>query len=68
MDDNSLMTFGKHKGKKLKDVPAEYLLWWYYLEDSDKQNEELWYYIDDNFESIEQEGPYRDIEAPWDTW
>lgn len=26
---DSLMTFGAHKGKKLSDVPAEYLLWLY---------------------------------------
>lgn len=25
---DDLMPFGKHKGKKLRDVPASYLLWW----------------------------------------
>ncbi len=26
-DDNTLMSFGKHEGKKLKDVPSDYLNW-----------------------------------------
>lgn len=29
MDDNSIMPFGKHKGEKLANVPASYLLWLY---------------------------------------
>ncbi len=29
MDDNSLMPFGEHKGKKMANVPAKYLLWAY---------------------------------------
>lgn len=29
MDDNDLMPFGKHKGKKLMDVPDDYLIWLY---------------------------------------
>lgn len=27
MDDNSIMPFGKHKGEKLANVPADYLIW-----------------------------------------
>lgn len=27
MDDQSPMPFGKYKGRKMEDVPAEYLLW-----------------------------------------
>lgn len=27
MNDQSEMPFGKHKGKKMEDVPASYLLW-----------------------------------------
>jgi hypothetical protein len=27
LTDNSIMEFGKHKGKKLKNVPAPYLIW-----------------------------------------
>lgn len=29
MDDSSLMPFGKHKGEKMANVPASYLLWLY---------------------------------------
>lgn len=29
LEDNDLMPFGKHKGKKMKDVPADYLIWIY---------------------------------------
>lgn len=27
MDDQTPMAFGKHKGKPMEQVPAEYLLW-----------------------------------------
>ena len=27
MDDKSIMPFGKHKGEKMANVPAEYLIW-----------------------------------------
>jgi len=27
MTDDDLMTFGKHKGRHMIDVPADYLLW-----------------------------------------
>lgn len=29
MDDNSLMPYGKHQGKAMINVPADYLLWLY---------------------------------------
>lgn len=29
MDDNTPMTFGKYKGEKLANVPADYLIWLY---------------------------------------
>ena len=28
LDDNSTMPIGKHKGKKMADVPFDYLLWY----------------------------------------
>jgi len=28
LSDFSLMTFGEHKGRKLADVPEDYLRWW----------------------------------------
>lgn len=27
LEDNSIMPFGMHEGKKLEDVPAAYLIW-----------------------------------------
>lgn len=29
MNEDSKIPFGKHKGKKLGEVPAQYLLWYY---------------------------------------
>ena len=29
MDDNSIMSFGKYKGEKMANIPAEYLIWLY---------------------------------------
>lgn len=29
LTDNSFMPYGKHKGKKMINVPADYLLWLY---------------------------------------
>jgi len=47
------MPFGKHKGKNLDDVPADYLLWLH--EKSDNLNGDLKDYIDDNLDSIKSE-------------
>lgn len=52
MDDNSLMSFGKHKGEKLANVPAEYLLSFY---EKDKRGKKLRAYILDNMDVLEQE-------------
>ena len=52
MNDNSLMTFGKHWGKKLADVPADYLLWLY---ENNKCYGELKEYITDNLDVIKSE-------------
>lgn len=29
IDDDSIMPFGKHKGKRMIDVPTDWLIWWY---------------------------------------
>lgn len=49
MDDNSIMPFGKHKGKILKDVPDEYLL---YIYEEDIAKGDLKEYIIDNLNAI----------------
>lgn len=56
MDDNSLMPWGKHKGKKLIDVPASYLLWLYENKLNFLKNEkDLELYIEDNMQVLELE-------------
>jgi uncharacterized protein (DUF3820 family) len=52
--DETLMPFGQHKGKKLIDVPAKYLLW---LEGELRRGDwtDLQAYIKDNKEVLEQQ-------------
>lgn len=45
MTDTSLMPFGKYRGNKLANVPANYLIWLY---DNNKVGGELKKYIEDN--------------------
>lgn len=52
MTDESLMPFGKHKGKKLGNVDAGYLLWLY--NDGLKAGT-LRDYIEDNLEALRNE-------------
>ena len=52
MDDNSIMFFGVHKGKKLANVPAQYLLW---LHKENKCFGELKKYIENNIDGLKQE-------------
>lgn len=53
MDDQTPMPFGKHKGKKMEDVPASYLLW---LRDQGTGGE-VGQYIEDNMTALQQECP-----------
>lgn len=52
MDDNSLMPFGKHKGEKLANLPAGYLLFIY---DNFQLHDNLKKYIEDNMQVLKQE-------------
>lgn len=54
MTDASTMPFGKHKGKKMANVPAAYLLWLWNNRD-DTGVGEVWDYIKDNLEDIKIE-------------
>lgn len=54
MNDNSIMPFGKHKGKKLANVPAQYLLWLYNQQEF-VISSNLKDYISDNLEVLQQE-------------
>lgn len=49
MDDNSIMPFGQHKGEKLANVPAGYLIWLY---DNKKLFGELKKYCEENNEVL----------------
>lgn len=52
MEDNSIMPFGKYKGEKMIDVPADYLLWLY---ENNKSKGELKAYIEDNLDVIKDQ-------------
>lgn len=51
--DSTIITFGKHKGTKLANVPVAWLLW--YDEFATNKNAELQAYIDDNKMVLMQE-------------
>ena len=56
MDDNSIMTYGKHKGTKMANVPPDYLLWLY---DNDRCSGEVKKYIFDNIDVLQSEINYK---------
>jgi uncharacterized protein (DUF3820 family) len=49
LTDNSFMPYGKHKGKKMINVPADYLLWLY---ENQKCSGEVRAYIASNHEVL----------------
>ncbi|MBX2906188.1 MAG: DUF3820 family protein [Taibaiella sp.] len=52
LEDDDLMPFGKHKGVRMKDVPAEYLLW---LRGEGCSNKSVANYIARNLDKIERD-------------
>ena len=52
--DATIMPFGKHKGKKLIDVPAHYLIWLYEFNEP-LRHEQLKEYIQDNLQALKKE-------------
>ena len=59
MSDDSLMPFGKHKGKKLIYVPASYLHWlWTNGLKSQAKTDPLAQYIEENLDALKEE--YKD--------
>ena len=52
MDDTDLMPFGKHKGIRMIDVPADYLLWVY---DQEWCKGEVKKYIEENIDALRKE-------------
>ena len=52
MDDNSIMPWGIHEGKKMANVPSSYLLWLY---ENNKCNGDVKDYIEENLDVIKSE-------------
>lgn len=52
LNDDSLMPFGKYKGTKMGNVPAEYLMWLY---DNNKCDKAVREYIEDNLDVLQYE-------------
>jgi uncharacterized protein (DUF3820 family) len=55
-DDNSIMPFGKYKGEKMANIPAEYLLWLY---ENGNVYGNVKQYIKDSLETIKAEINYQ---------
>lgn len=52
MTDESIMPFGKHKGEKMANVPAPYLMWLY---ENNKCTKDVKQYIMNNMEVLKRE-------------
>ncbi len=55
LTDDSIMPWGIHKGKKMANVPAEYLIW---LIDNNKCGGDVKKYIEDNKSTMQKEINY----------
>ena len=53
--DDDVMSFGKHKGEKMQDVPASYLHWLY--TSTDIWDTRLKLYIEENMNHLKEEYP-----------
>lgn len=56
LTDEDPMPFGKYKGEKMTNVPAEYLLWLY---NEDIKPGSVRDYIEDNLDAIRSEVEYK---------
>lgn len=58
LNDESPMPFGKHKGKPMSEVPADYLFWfWTNGGEQKKDRDPVARYIDENLDALRQEYP-----------
>jgi len=55
LTDESPMPFGKHKGKPMSEVPADYLHWYWTNGGQHKENDLVAMYIRENLDALEQE-------------
>jgi uncharacterized protein (DUF3820 family) len=54
--DESIMTFGKYKGEKMANIPAEYLIWLY---ENSNIFGEIKEYIKENLDVLKSEIEYK---------
>lgn len=54
MTDEDKMPFGKHKGKRMADVPADYLLWLWDNGVHQEPGKPVHGYIKENFKQLEK--------------
>lgn len=57
MTDTDPMPFGKHKGKPMSDVPADYLHWLWTNGVRDQRTSPVHKYIKENMDALAQEVP-----------
>lgn len=56
LKDSDLMPFGKYKGEKIGDVPANYLLWWFHEQRGGEcRHPELRDHIEKNLKHLQKE-------------
>ena len=53
LTDEDEMPYGKHKGKKMANVPAEYLIW--LSKQPTLKRDSLFYYIEENMDVLLEE-------------
>lgn len=56
IDDNYILTFGMHKGKKLANVPASWLVWLH--DQNDNPGNPLWDYIHEQIDDLRVEAKH----------
>lgn len=54
------LTFGKHKGKLLTDVPASYLIWLFEQDFVQKSYPDIYDYIEANYSEIQDRADYEE--------
>lgn len=52
LTDNDTISFGKYKGKKLIDIPADYFL---FLHSNKSASQDILDYIEDNLDALKEE-------------
>jgi hypothetical protein len=58
LDDSDEMPFGKHKGKRMEDVPASYLHWlWFNGLKQETDSSQVADYIERNLSALQSENP-----------